>query len=58
MLLFFENVSELVEGIGGIGDKFVEQNFLASVEGADDEAHEVPGVNVVDKALDSRGFRL
>jgi len=33
--------ADLVEGIGGVGDKLTEEDFLVGVEGVDDEGHQL-----------------
>merc|ERR1719225_2006799 len=34
-------VPDLVQGIGGVGDQFSEENFFVGVEGVDDQAHQL-----------------
>jgi hypothetical protein len=34
-------VSDLIEGIRGVGDKFSEEDLLVGIEGVDDEAHQL-----------------
>ena len=37
---------DLVEGVGGVGDEFPEEDFLVGVEGVDDESHQLLDVSV------------
>jgi hypothetical protein len=44
-------VPNLVKGVGGIGDKFSEEDLLVGVEGVDDQAHQLLDVSVEGEVL-------
>jgi hypothetical protein len=44
-------VPNFVEGIGGIRDKLSEEDLLVSVEGVDDQAHQLLDVSVEGKVF-------
>jgi len=44
-------VSDLVEGVRGVGDEFSEEDFFVGVEGVDDESHQLLDVGIEGKML-------
>jgi hypothetical protein len=49
-------VSNFVEGIRGIGDKFSEEDLFISIESIDDQAHKLLDVSIEGKVLSLLSF--
>jgi hypothetical protein len=48
-------VSDLVEGIGGVGDKFSQEDFLVGVESVDDETHQLLDISTESEGVLGHG---
>ena len=51
-------VADFVEGIGGVGDEFAEEDFLVGVEGVDDEGEELVDISREGVAFSVGGLRM